>query len=52
VGDRVWFHHNKEHIQGSGKKIKVLQYGPFEMLEEVGGNALLSLGFNMFSIAI
>jgi hypothetical protein len=36
VGDKVWLQLNKESIQGLGKKIKALQYGPFEVLEKVG----------------
>ena len=38
MGDRVWLHLNKERLQGLGKKIKVLKYGPFEILEKVGDN--------------
>jgi hypothetical protein len=39
VGDIVWLQLNKERLQGPGKKIKALQYGPFEVLEKVGDNA-------------
>jgi len=39
VEDRVWLQLNKEGLQGFGKKIKALQYGPFEVLEKVGDNA-------------
>jgi hypothetical protein len=39
VGDRVWLHLNKERLQGPGKKIKALWYGPFEVLEKVGDNS-------------
>jgi hypothetical protein len=39
VGDRVWLQLNKERLQGPGKKIKALWYGPFEILEKVGDNA-------------
>ena len=39
VGDRVWLHLNKERLQGPSKKIKALQYGPFEVLEKIGDNA-------------
>jgi hypothetical protein len=39
VGDRVWLQLNKERLQGPGKKIKALRYGPFEILEKVGDNA-------------
>jgi len=30
---------SKERLQGYGKKIKALQYGPFKVLEKVGDNA-------------
>ena len=44
VGDRVWLQLNKERLQGPGKKIKDLRYGPFDVLEKVGNNAyILSL---------
>lgn len=39
MGDRVWLQLNKERLQGPGKKIKALRYGPFEILEKVGDNA-------------
>ena len=39
VGDTVWLHMNKERLQDPGKKIKALQYGPFEVLEKVGDNS-------------
>jgi len=39
VGDRVYLQLNKERMQRSGKKIKDLRYGPFEILEKVGDNA-------------
>lgn len=39
VGDRVWLQLNKEMPQESSKKIKALQYGPFEILENVGDNS-------------
>jgi hypothetical protein len=32
MGDRVWLQLNKERLQGLGKKIKALRYGPFEVL--------------------
>jgi hypothetical protein len=38
VGDKVWLQMNDEILHGSGKKIKVLQYGLFEILEKVGDN--------------
>ena len=30
---------NNERLQGPGKKIKALRYGPFDILEMVGDNA-------------
>ena len=30
---------NKKRLQGLGKKIKALRYGPFEILEKVGDNS-------------
>lgn len=39
VGDIVWFQVNKEILQGFGKKIKVLWYGPFDIFEDMGYNA-------------
>jgi hypothetical protein len=39
VGDRVWLQLNKERLHGIGKKIKVMRYVPFEVLEKVGDNA-------------
>jgi hypothetical protein len=32
VGHKVWLHLNKERLQGLGKKIKDLGYGPFEVV--------------------
>ncbi|XP_057869413.1 uncharacterized protein LOC131076304 [Cryptomeria japonica] len=39
VGDRVWLHISKETMQGEGKKLKPIRYGPFEILEKIGTNA-------------
>jgi hypothetical protein len=39
VGDMVWLQLNKERLQGPGKNIKALWYGPFEVLKKVGDNA-------------
>jgi hypothetical protein len=39
VGGRVWSLLNKERLEGLGKNIKALRYGPFEVLEKVGDNA-------------
>jgi hypothetical protein len=38
VGAKIWLQLNKERLQGPIKKIKALQYGPFEVLEKVGDN--------------
>jgi hypothetical protein len=37
---RVWLQLNKERLHGTGKKIKDLQYVPFEVLEKVGDECL------------
>jgi len=39
VGNKVWFHLNKEMLQSLGNKIKVLWYGHFYVLEKVGDNS-------------
>jgi hypothetical protein len=39
VGGKVWLQLKKERLQGPGKKIKALQYGPFKIFEKVGDNA-------------
>jgi len=39
VWDNVWYHLNKEWLQGYGKKISSLRYGPFKILEKVGNNS-------------
>ena len=39
VGDRVWLHISKERMQGEGRKLKPIRYGPFEILEKIGTNA-------------
>jgi hypothetical protein len=39
VRDKVWLQLNTKILQGPIKKIKALQYGPFELLEKVGDNA-------------
>ena len=36
--DKVWFQLNKEIIQGLGKNIKSLWYGPFEFPKKVRDN--------------
>ncbi|XP_059067898.1 uncharacterized protein LOC131858618 [Cryptomeria japonica] len=39
VGDRFWLHISKERMQGEGRKLKPIRYGPFEILEKIGTNA-------------
>ena len=34
VGDQVWLHINKERLKGDGKKLKLIRYGPFTILEK------------------
>ena len=41
MGDRVWLQLNKERLQGHGKKIKAMWYGPFEVLKKVGDNTYI-----------
>ena len=35
----MWLHISKERMQGEGKKLKPIRYGPFEILEKIGTNA-------------
>jgi molybdopterin converting factor small subunit len=39
VGDKVWLQLNNERLQGLGKKIKAMWYGPFKVLEKVEDNS-------------
>eukprot|EP00253_Pinus_taeda_P005183 PITA_05183 len=38
VGDQVRLYINKDRMQGEGKKLKPIRYGPFRILEKVGEN--------------
>jgi len=38
VGDEFWFQINKERLQGEGKNLKPIRYGPFIILEKIGNN--------------
>ena len=38
-GDEVWLYISKERMQGEGKKLKPIRYGPFKILKKVGNNA-------------
>ena len=39
VGDQVWLYISKDGMQGEGKKLKPIRYGPFKILEKIGENA-------------
>jgi len=39
VGDQVWLYISKYRMQGEGKKLKLIRYGPFKILEKIGENA-------------
>lgn len=39
VGDEVWLYIRKGRLQGEGKKLKPIHYGPFKILENIGNNA-------------
>ena len=38
VGDEVWLYISKERLQGEGKMLKPIRYGPFKILEKSGNN--------------
>ena len=38
VGDKVWLHISKERLQGGGKNLKPIRYGPFNIMEKIGNN--------------
>jgi len=37
--DQVWLSISKDRLQGEGKKLKPIRYGPFKILEKIGSNA-------------
>jgi hypothetical protein len=39
VGDQVWLYISKDRMQGEGKKLKPIRYGPFKILDKIGENA-------------
>ena len=39
VGDQFWLYINKERLQGEGKKLKPIRYGPFKILDKIDENA-------------
>ena len=38
VGDQVLLYITKDRMQGEGKKLKPIRYGPFKILENIGEN--------------
>ena len=53
VGDKVWFHINKERMKGEGTKLRLIRYGPFTILEKIGNNAFhldLLIYMQMYSV--
>ena len=38
-GDEVWLHISKEIMQGEGKNLKPIRYGPFKIIKKFGNNA-------------
>ena len=39
-GDEVWLNIRKERMQGEGKNLKPIHYGPFKIIKQVGNNAI------------
>ena len=39
VGYQVWLHINKNRMKGERKNIRLIWYGPFNILEKIGTNA-------------
>ena len=39
IGDKVWLTINKDRLKGEGKKLKLIRYGPFTILDKIGINA-------------
>ena len=39
VEDEVWLYISKERIKGEGKKLKLIRYGPFKIIDKIGNNA-------------
>jgi hypothetical protein len=38
ICDQVWLHISKDRLQGEGRKLKPIRYGPFTILDKVGNN--------------
>jgi len=39
VGDQVWLYISKDRMQGEGRKLKPIRYGPFKILDKIVENA-------------
>ena len=39
VGDQVWLYISKDRLNGEGKKLKPIRYGPFKIVESIRNNA-------------
>jgi len=39
VGNEVWLYISKKRLQGEGKNLKPIRYGPFKILEKIDNNA-------------
>jgi hypothetical protein len=39
VGDEFWLYINKKRLKGEGKKLKLIRYGPFKIVDKIGNNA-------------
>jgi hypothetical protein len=39
VGDEFWLYISKERLNGEGKKLKPIRYGPFKIIDKIGNNA-------------
>ncbi|MCY6488247.1 hypothetical protein, partial [Actinobacillus pleuropneumoniae] len=53
VGDQVWLYISKDRMQGEGKKLKPIRYGPLKVLEKIGENTFfldLIAYMNIYSI--
>jgi hypothetical protein len=51
--DQVWLYISRERMQGEGKKIKPIRYGPFKILYKIGTNAFqleLPLYMQIYSV--
>ena len=48
ICDRVWIHIRKDRLQGEGRKLKPISYGPFTSLDKVDNNDL----FDAFHVII